>query len=37
MTLTLSGRLEELVRAAFSGIWVRSFEHDDAVAELATL
>jgi hypothetical protein len=35
--MTLSGRLEELVRAAFSGIWVRSFEHDDAVAEMAAL
>lgn len=35
--MTLSGRLEELVRAAFSGIWVRSFEHEDAVAELAAL
>jgi hypothetical protein len=35
--MTLSGRLDELVRAAFSGIWIRSFEHDDAVTELATL
>src|SRR5205823_3045443 len=34
-SMTLSERLEELVRAAFSGIWVQSFEHDDAVREIA--
>jgi len=33
--MTLSERLEELVRAAFSGIWVQSFEHDDAEREIA--
>src|SRR5829696_2460911 len=33
----LADRLEELVRAAFSGIWVQSHEHDDAVQEIATL
>ncbi len=31
----LSARIEELVRAAFSGIWVQSFEHDDAEREIA--
>jgi hypothetical protein len=35
--MTLSERLGEYVRAAFSGLWVRSFEHDDAVAEIAGL
>jgi hypothetical protein len=35
--MTLSERLGEYVRAAFSGLWVRSFEHDDAVAEIAAL
>ena len=35
--MTLSERLRELVRAAFSGIYVHSYEHDDAVAEIARL
>ena len=35
--MTLSERLSEYVRAAFSGIWVQSHEHDDAVAEIARL
>ena len=35
--MTLAERLQELVRAAFSGIYVHSFEHDDAVAEIARL
>src|SRR3954470_14943745 len=35
--MTLSERLSEYVRAAFSGIWVQSHEHDDAVAEVAQL
>src|SRR5262245_28305653 len=35
--MTLSERLAEYVRAAFSGLWVRSHEPDDAVAELAAL
>jgi hypothetical protein len=35
--MTLAERLRELVRAAFSGIYVQSFEHDDAVAEIARL
>jgi hypothetical protein len=33
--MTLSERLAELVRAAFSGIWIRSSEHEDALAEIA--
>ena len=35
--MTLAERLSEYVRAAFSGLWIRSFEHDDAVAEIAGL
>ena len=35
--MTLSERLRELVRAAFSGIYVQSFEHQDAIAEIAQL
>src|SRR3954464_13217735 len=35
--MTLSERLEEYVRAAFSGIWIQSHEHDDAVREIAQL
>ena len=35
--MTLAERLSELVRAAFSGIYVRSAEHDDAIAEIAGL
>ena len=30
--MTLAERLRELVRAAFSGIYVHSFEHQDAIA-----
>ena len=35
--MTLAERLSEYVRACFSGIWVQSFEHDDAIAEIARL
>ena len=35
--MTLAERLSELVRAAFGGIYVRSAEHDDAIAEVAAL
>ncbi|MFO0846891.1 MAG: hypothetical protein U0797_31755 [Gemmataceae bacterium] len=35
--MTLAERLSEYVRACFSGIWVQSFEHDDAIAEIAGL
>ena len=35
--MTLAERLRELVRAAFSGIYVHSFEHQDAIAEIARL
>jgi hypothetical protein len=35
--MTLAERLRELVRAAFSGIYVHSFEHQDAIQELAQL
>ena len=35
--MTLAERLPEYVRAAFTGIYVQSFEHDDAIAEIARL
>jgi ATPase family associated with various cellular activities (AAA) len=35
--MTLAERLRELVRAAFSGLYVQSCEHQDAVAEIARL
>ena len=35
--MTLAERLSELVRAAFSGLYVLSFEHDDDVREIAGL
>ncbi len=35
--MTLAERLSELVRAAFSGLYVVSREHDDAVDEIAAL
>ncbi|HEY1065130.1 MAG TPA: AAA family ATPase, partial [Pirellulales bacterium] len=35
--MTLTERLNELVRACFSGIWIESHEPDDALAELAAL
>jgi len=35
--MTLAERLSEYVRAAFSGIYIRSHEHDDAIAEIARL
>ena len=35
--MTLAERLSEFVRAAFTGLWIQSFEHDDAIAEIARL
>jgi hypothetical protein len=35
--MTLAERLAEFVRAAFAGLWVQSFEHDDTIAEIARL
>src|SRR4051794_25938955 len=35
--MTLAERLAEYVRAAFSGLWIVSHEHDDAVAEVAAM
>jgi len=35
--MTLSERLAEYVRACFTGIWVESHEHQDALAEIARL
>ena len=35
--MTLAERLSEYVRAAFSGLYVCSHEHDDAIAEIARL
>src|SRR4051794_5889277 len=35
--MTLSERLSEYVRACFTGIWIRTFEPDDALTEIARL
>jgi ATPase family protein associated with various cellular activities (AAA) len=35
--MMLTERITELVRACFSGIWIQSYEHDDALAEIARL
>ena len=35
--MTLAERLQELVRAAFSGIYIVSFEHQDAILEIGRL
>jgi hypothetical protein len=35
--MTLSERLSEYVRACFTGLWVRTFEADDALDEIARL
>ena len=35
--MTLAERLSEYVRAAFSGIYIRTHEQDDAIAEIARL
>ncbi|HEY5312923.1 MAG TPA: hypothetical protein VIK18_10410, partial [Pirellulales bacterium] len=35
--MSLSMRLAEHVRACFSGIWIQSWEHEDALAEIARL
>ncbi len=35
--MSLRERLSELVRACFTGLWIESHEHDDALAEIAQL
>lgn len=35
--MTLSERLTELVRACFTGIWIESHEHEDALTEISRL
>src|SRR5262245_22116186 len=35
--MMLKNQLSEHVRACFPGLWVRSHEHDDALAEIAEL
>jgi hypothetical protein len=35
--MTLSERLAENVRACFAGIWIQSFEHEDALLEITRL
>jgi hypothetical protein len=35
--MSLAERLSEFVRACFTGIWVKTFEPDDALAEIARL
>src|SRR4051794_17459441 len=35
--MTLGERLSKYVRACFTGIWIKTFEPDDALAEIARL
>ena len=35
--MQLASKLAELVRACFTGIWIESHEHQDAMAEIAQL
>lgn len=35
--MTLAERLSEYLRACFTGLWVRTHEADDALAEIAAL
>jgi SpoVK/Ycf46/Vps4 family AAA+-type ATPase len=35
--MTLAERLSEYVRACFTGVWIKTFEPDDALAEIARL
>src|SRR5262249_37407103 len=35
--MTLAERLAEYVRACFTGLWIRTFEPDDALTEIARL
>jgi ATPase family associated with various cellular activities (AAA) len=35
--MTLSERLSEYIRACFTGIWIKTYEPDDAMAEIARL
>ena len=35
--MTLAERLSEMVRACFTGVWIESHEHPDALAEIAGL
>ena len=37
MSSSLSAALREYVAAAFAGIWIQSFEHEDALREIASL
>ncbi len=35
--MTLTTRLDELIRACFTGLWIQSFEHEDAALDIARL
>ena len=35
--MTLKQHLYEHIAAAFTGLWVQSYEHEDALAEIAKL
>ena len=35
--MTLTTRLDELIRACFTGLWLQSFEHEDAALDIARL
>ena len=35
--MTLGERLLEYIEACFTGLWVQSFEHEDALVEIAQM
>ena len=35
--MTLASRLVEYISAAFTGLWIQSHEHQDALAEIAQM
>ena len=35
--MNLTTRLDELIRACFTGLWIQSFEHEDAALDIARL
>jgi len=35
--MALASRLREYIAGCFTGLWIQSFEHDDAVTEIAQM
>ena len=35
--MTLAEQLSEYIRACFPGVWIQSYEHEDALGEIAQL